>query len=90
MKLLFRQSGRKTQCESRQLLTGKNADVSCGRLHRDVMDGARLFPQTRPRKWCFMPFQSAALNYSVELVASAHSWEASAAVSLLYPHSEFD
>ncbi len=71
----------------------KNVDwprVSCERLHRDVMDGARLFPRRVPANGALMAFQSEALNYGVELMAPAHNWEASTSVLLWYQYSEFD
>lgn len=61
----------------------KNADpprVSCERLHRDVMDGARLLRRRHPANGALMAFQSAAQNRGVELTAPARSWEASAAI----------
>lgn len=54
------------------------------------MDGACLFPRRDPANGALMPFQSAALSYTVELVAPAHSWEASTAVLLRNQNSEFD
>lgn len=80
-------------CEQMTADSGKNADwprVSSERLHRDVMDGARLFPRRVPANGALMAFQSAAPNYGVELMAPAHSWEASTTVLPWYQYSEFD
>lgn len=58
--------------------------VSCERLHRDMMDGACLFRRR------LMAFQSEALNYGVELMAPARSWEASTTILLRYQYSDLD
>lgn len=63
--------------------------VSSECLHRVVMDGAFLFPRRGPANCTLIVFQSAALNYSAELMPAAHSWKASPAV-LRYQKSEFD
>ena len=85
----LRHSGRNTEGGQRILCEQMTADsekcrtkprVSCERLHRDVMDGARLFRRRYPADGALMAFQSEALNYGVELTAPARSWEASTTV----------
>lgn len=64
--------------------------VSCERLHRDMMDGACLFRRRDPADGALMAFQSEALNYGVELMAPARSWEASTTILLRYQYSDLD
>lgn len=68
----------------------KEPRVSCERLHRDMMDGVCLFRRRDPADSALMAFQSEALNYGVELMAPACSWEASTTILLRYQYSDFD